>query len=477
MSVLFTAVLGAILCVFAALIFFTVRGVLYRDFDHDLKIKASQVTAIVDAYGKLNSQEQPETLMKRFLSGSDANDKQIIDELWQRGAKSLHLDKDYFGYFTGDSRLIFKSENLPSWLATTLKQNLASFPMAIYYKDLREEKSHLRAGYFPVVDNGRLLLTFVLATPLERIDNILAQLFVYMVAGIAGILLLSSSFGSFFTGRILKSITSIIETANAITHKDLTVRISEREADEEIKSLSNALNLMIARLEKSFTYINEFSSHVAHELKTPLAIIKGELELALSEEGSRAEDKIVMGNALEEINRLIKITKDLLLLAMLDHRPDIFKFEKLNLIEVLKDIYQHGNVLASEKGIMFNLKVPLSDIAISADRIHLRRLFFNLIHNAIKFTPGGGRIDMAACIQDKKVLISVTDTGEGIPEEGVPKIFEKFQRFDKNRHLKETGTGLGLSIAQAIAKIHQGEITVKSKLGQGATFTVSLPLV
>ena len=234
---------------------------------------------------------------------------------------------------------------------------------------------------------------------------------------------------------------------------------------------------MISRLEGSFKYIAEFSSHVAHELKTPLAIIKGETEVAMRKERNIEEYKILNRANLEEVERMLKIINDLLLLTSLDYRPEVFKFERFDLVEFLKDIYEQSKVLASQKDIAVILDMPDDGGHINGDKFHLRRLFFNLIDNAIKFTPKNGKIDIILKKKDKKAMISISDTGIGMPDECLPKIFNRFYRVDRMDKNIEHGSGLGLNIVQSIVKMHHGAIQATSHLNKGSTFIVTIPLL
>ena len=157
--------------------------------------------------------------------------------------------------------------------------------------------------------------------------------------------------GSIFARSILKPVTAVVNLADNITHKDLTARIKVQQVDEEMKHLISSFNAMIDRLEQSFSHISEFSSHVAHELKTPLAIMKGEIELALGQDRDEKECNRVLLGCHDEIERMIRIINDLLLLARLDYKPDVFKFEKIDLVKFLGDFYEHSRVLASSKNI------------------------------------------------------------------------------------------------------------------------------
>jgi signal transduction histidine kinase len=174
---------------------------------------------------------------------------------------------------------------------------------------------------------------------------------------------------------------------------------------------------------------------------------------------------------------MLRTINDLLLLAKLDFRPDVFKFEDIDFTKFLDEIHKQSEILASRKEIMVTIQIPDEPIYIHGDRLHLRRLFFNLLDNAIKFTPQKGRIDLIIRSEDKKVVVTVSDTGIGILEEDLPEIFNRFFRGEKKGTDDESGSGLGLSIALSIAKVHKGEILVKSEPGKGTTFHVILPLI
>jgi len=233
---------------------------------------------------------------------------------------------------------------------------------------------------------------------------------------------------------------------------------------------------MISRLEKSFQYIAEFSSRVAHELKTPLAIIRGEAQVALRKERSIEEYQRVIQVNLEEVERMIKVVEDILLLTKLEYDTKVFQFEPIDLHEFFNDIVERTRILASEKQMTLKLNLPNERIQIRGDSLHLRRLFFNLIDNALKFSPPGSAVDIGLKPDNGHVKVSVQDQGMGISEEDLPKIFEKFFHWDRRKEASGAGTGLGLSLARSIARAHQGEIEVKSELSKGSTFTVTLPL-
>jgi signal transduction histidine kinase len=204
--------------------------------------------------------------------------------------------------------------------------------------------------------------------------------------------------------------------------------------------------------------------------------MRGEIELALRKERSVDEYKRVLKVSLGEAKRLLKTVEDLLLLAKLDYRPEIFKFEKFDMIKFFEEICEQTKILASEKEIQVSVSLPKGKLSLKGDKLHLRRLFYNIIHNATKFTPKEGNINLDVKVQDKKVVTTISDTGIGIPKEDLPKVFDRFFHVERPDQASEPGNGLGLHIALSIANIHQGKIDVQSQVNKGTIFTVTLPL-
>ena len=477
-SVLYSAILAIILIVFSSLIYYSVRNILYQDLDKDLRIKAEEISDILSAYKQIQRSEgQPLGLIPQILrnEGSGKSQTVVIDDLWKSELETLNLKNDYINVSNIHGRSLFVSNNFTKSVSSSFRKQFPSFLKGVVYKSLLNDKFKLRAINLPVLYH-RSQLVIQVGTPLDPVTKVLNKILAFIVAAVVILPVLTGFIGGMFARNALKPVLAVADMADNITHKDLTARIKRQQTDEEMKYLVNSFNTMIDRLEKSFNHINEFSSHVAHELKTPLAIIKGEIELALEGNGNLKEYKTVLENCLEETDRTIRIIKDLLLLTKLDYRPGIFKFEKFNIVRFIGEIYEQSKVFASLKNIEVKLNVPRKNIFVNGEKTHLRRLFLNLITNAVKFTPRKGKIDISINAKNSKTCIDITDTGEGISEEDLSKIFNKFFRIRKEEQTPEPGTGLGLSIALSIAKAHKGEIKVKSRLDQGTTFTVILPL-
>ncbi len=277
--------------------------------------------------------------------------------------------------------------------------------------------------------------------------------------------------------HIMKPVKKIAEIAEQITHEDLSARVDIKYSGAETKYLISSFNDMISRLESSFKYIVESNSYIAHELKTPIAIIRGEAEIALKKERDNEEYKKVIGIALDESKKMLKTIEDLLLLTKMTYRPEFLNFEKIDLNQFLRDIHEQSKILTTEKNISVDINIPEISEQVKGDELSLRRLFFNIIDNAIKFTPQDGQIKIDIKYKKRKAIISISDTGLGIAEEDIPKLFDKFFRANKEKNRYTSGSGLGLPIAQSIAELHKANITVNSTLGKGSTFIVALPIL
>ncbi|MFH0826969.1 MAG: HAMP domain-containing sensor histidine kinase, partial [Candidatus Omnitrophota bacterium] len=180
---------------------------------------------------------------------------------------------------------------------------------------------------------------------------------------------------------------------------------------------------------------------------------------------------------LEEVNSMIQIVDDLVLLTKIDYNPSSIQKEPFDFIKFFTEIQQRAQMLVSHKQINFSATIPQTPITVQGNKLHLSRLFLNIIQNAVKFTPSGGSIALTVHPQGRSVKVSISDTGPGISTDVLPRIFQRFFQKDKFKSRSGDGIGLGLSIAKSIAQFHNGHIEVKSKLGEGSTFVVSLPMV
>jgi len=274
--------------------------------------------------------------------------------------------------------------------------------------------------------------------------------------------------------RTLRPIKEITATTKRITATSLSERLSLHGTDDELDHLAGTINKMLARLEQSFQRLSQFTADAAHELRTPVAALKGETEVLLSQRRSPEEYREALSNNLERLDFLTKLVNDLLLLSQADEGKQTLQVETILLHDLLRELWDAFSIVAAQKRIEFTFACS-EELKIKGDSLKLKQLFSNLIDNCIKYTPEGGEILFSSKREYDGVEITLKDSGIGIPEDELPRIFDRFYRVDKSRSRLSGGTGLGLSMCQWIVKAHQGTIHVDSQPHQGTTFTVTLP--
>jgi signal transduction histidine kinase len=232
---------------------------------------------------------------------------------------------------------------------------------------------------------------------------------------------------------------------------------------------------MIARLESAFDRIVRFTADAAHELRTPLAIIRTTAEVALRGRRAEAESRDVLERIVAETQRTSHLVDNLLIIANADAGQGQPGNVRANLTDAVAEACTEGAVLARAKGVAVLTHWPDTPVWVSGDAQALRRLFLILVDNAVKYTPGGGRCEVSVKEHDGFVVGTVADTGIGISGEHLPHIFDRFYRVDRARSRAQGGTGLGLAIGRWIAEAHGGSIVVKSEINSGSVFEVRLP--
>jgi heavy metal sensor kinase len=327
----------------------------------------------------------------------------------------------------------------------------------------------------------RLLLASDLTAPFEVVRRF-------------GLLLLLSSpilistaaaVGHWMAGRALAPVLAITRAARTIDATDLRRRIVMPESRDELRYLAETLNGMLARIESAFRKTVEFTANASHELRTPLALIRATAEVALMRtSGDNAElpnsGRTALRQILREAERNTVLLEDLLRLARADSGTASLHLEAMDLVETFWPTCQRYQPLAAKRGLNLRFLAASEPIWVSGDAKHLKSLLLILLDNAIKYTPAGGQVEVAlssspASAAAGQAICSVKDTGIGIPEADLPRIFERFFRSDRARTREEGGSGLGLAIAEWIARTHNGRIEVESALGLGSTFRIVLP--
>jgi heavy metal sensor kinase len=291
-------------------------------------------------------------------------------------------------------------------------------------------------------------------------------------------LLLASAGGYFLARKSLAPVAAMASQARAISASNLQNRLEVTNKRDELGRLAESFNQLLERLEQSFERQQRFIADASHELRTPVAILRGEAEVTLAREDRSAEEyRESLGILRDESQRLARIVDDLFTLTRADGGEYRLTLRRHYFDEVVADVLRRARSLAIAKNIRLVPAIS-SELPIRADEALLRRMLLNLIENAIKYTPPSGTISICCEQQGSEYVLSITDTGEGIPDELQQKVFERFFRVDKARSRSEGepgGAGLGLSIARWIAEAHNGRLELSRSDATGSVFTVFLP--
>lgn len=280
--------------------------------------------------------------------------------------------------------------------------------------------------------------------------------------------------GHWIANRVLRPIESMSVTAAGISERDLSGRIREEDLPEELRDLAQTLNDTFARLDGAFGRQTRFTADASHELRTPVAVIRAQVEATLAQEREPEKYRATLRACLRAAERMTGVVEGLLTLARFDaeeSRPA----ECVDLVHVTREVVDLAMGTADEVGIVF--EPELESLTVRGDAHLLGEVVSNLLSNAIHYNRPQGTIEIRLHVREDAALIEVEDTGIGIPTADLSRIYERFFRVDPARSRARGGTGLGLSIAHWIVQQHNGSISVESQVGVGSTFTVQLPLL
>jgi len=296
----------------------------------------------------------------------------------------------------------------------------------------------------------------------EPVDRLL----VILIAEGIGATVLVVALAIWLSRGAVKPLQRVIDVAAEIEASDLDRRIGVKRQPSEVQKLADTFDAMLDRLDRAFQEQKGFVTDVSHELRTPLAALRGNIDVMLMDDQLDPETRGLLERMSSEVGRLIRLTSNLLYLASADigREPERRPVE---LDVVCLEVLRQGRDLRPD----VNLRLEHEDqVTVMGDRDQLKQMVLNLVENGVKYTPSGGDVTLSLYKTDSLARVVVADTGPGIPPEVVPHIFERFYRGRKG------GTGLGLAIADRIVRSHGGRIDVKSEVGRGSTFTVTMPL-
>ncbi len=287
-------------------------------------------------------------------------------------------------------------------------------------------------------------------------------------------LVLCSVVGYLIARGGMRPIEGISRTAERIRATTLHERISTGGLPEELRGLAETFNSMLDRLEQSFRHISQFSDDVAHELRTPINNLRGEIEVALGKARSAEEYREVLGSCFEECTRISRLIRTLLFLARADTAADALQREPIDLGEELAKVGAFYEAAAGEGGVQLRV-AGVTGLRAELDRTLLQQAIGNLVSNALAHTPAGGSVEVAASARGQDVVITVADTGCGIAQEHLPRVFDRFYRIEQSRTGSQQNAGLGLAVVKSIVARHGGRVEIESQVGAGTRVSLILP--
>jgi len=326
----------------------------------------------------------------------------------------------------------------------------------------------LREVELPGVRGARVVVGRSIAAERAALRRLLATV---VGAGLA-VLLFALWIGRSLTKRTLAPVAAMTRTAASIDVRDLSARLDEESCPLELRGLARSFNEALARLEGAFERQSRFTADASHELRTPVAVIRAQVELALQRDRTLDQYRATLQACLRAAERMTGVVESLLVLARSDAGQG-HAGETVALDEIVREVVALHRPAAEAEGV--TLESGAEPVTVSGDARLLVDLLSNLVSNGVRYNRPGGSVKVALGREDGLAVVRVRDTGIGIPEEALPHVFERFFRVDRARSRERGGTGLGLSIASWIAELHGGSIEVESRPDAGSTFTVRLP--
>ncbi len=452
----YTGFLAALLILVGAMVFSRVQTSVLSGIDRELQQKGDQIMQLVI-----------------LSSGSEViinPIRQIIASFYEQGLFIQIRD--------ANRRIVLRSPNL-SQASIELPEpyyQQAMHGLAGFYTTGFNRPNDLRVYFAPIVVNGRAVGVVQVARLLTPTVKVLQELSNNLLLLFAIALALAAGVGYWLTGVALQPINEATATALAITRTgNLKRRVPiHRQRNDEIGALINTFNEMLDRLEEMFEKQQRFTGDISHELRSPLTTILGNLSLLRRAKNlPSAEQREMLDEMYSEAERMHRLISDLLLLSQADSGLTINR-APVELDTLLLEAYRMAKRRVGEELSIHLLHEDQAVVMGDADR--LRQVLDNLINNAIRYTPPGGRIELSLHCRGNQAVLSVADTGQGIATEDLPYIFDRFYRADKARTRAEGGTGLGLSIVKWIIDAHYGRIEVESAPEEGAVFRIILPV-
>jgi len=287
------------------------------------------------------------------------------------------------------------------------------------------------------------------------------------------LILVAAGIGWFMARRAVSGVEAVTRAARNISAGSLQERVPVKPTGDEIDQLATTFNQMLDRIQTLLTEIKEMNDNIAHDLRSPVARIRGLAEVTLTGGKSLGDYEIMAASTIEECDRLLDLINTMLVIAKMEAGVEKFPNDEIDISALVHKACELFEPMADDKKVALKCRMPEKVLLVGDVRM-LQRMLSNILDNAVKYTPSGGTVEISLSESGQHdVIISIRDTGVGISATDLPHIFERFYRCDRSR--SQPGTGLGLSLARAIARAHGGDIRVTSTPDQGSTFSIILP--
>jgi heavy metal sensor kinase len=310
--------------------------------------------------------------------------------------------------------------------------------------------------------------------PLDKIEGQIGHMRNIILFALPAALALSAAGGFLLARKSLQPVMMISNQAANISASNLNERLEAANPGDELGQLTGVFNNLLSRLEASFRVAREFMANASHELKTPITIIQGEAEVALAQDRTAGEYRESLAIVRTQSKRMARIVTDMLTLARADAREHL-RVQEFYLNDLVEECCWAAQGLAAANGIQLTCRTG-ADMAFQGDEELLKSMTVNLVDNGIRYTAPGGSVTVSLTREDSYARLEVSDTGVGIPEESLGRVFDRFYRVEDSRARHNGGSGLGLSIVKLAADAHKGSVDVVSTIGVGSKFMVVLPL-
>jgi two-component system, OmpR family, heavy metal sensor histidine kinase CusS len=401
--------------------------------------------------------------------------KRRIESEWA----TISFERIYVRLRTLDGQVLSISPNTPSEVIDEIFQK-KPIEHRLKRKTSSTGEIYLAASEPLTISQGQTQLYADLAFDLTPEESVLQQLRFRLIMIVGVVIIASFVFGRRLAIASLQPVQDIAQRASAIRSTNLHERIETIGLPSELRLLVDTFNQMLDRLSDSFSRMSQFSSDIAHELRTPVNNTRGEIEVTLAKDRSPEEYREVLSSCLEELERISKITDSLLFIAKAENPVTQLPRERCNLSEELEKIAEFYETTAIESNVSIIVNSEKT-IELEVNRTLFQRAIGNLISNALAHTPRGGKVSIRGSRLGEYASIEVADTGEGIAPEHLSRIFDRFYRADPSRSnatgsTGSAGFGLGLAIVQGIIHLHGGKVEVTSTPGKGTSVTLKFPI-